>query len=127
MKLITIFLLLFSISAFAKSKADLSAKFAAYVLQKSDSLEGDVEKDFRDLALIKLTDADSTLIQNALLTLVKLDKEDPSRTSVQVLGASYSKNAKLFQKAFQVIRTPENNTILREIEQILKSSASGNG
>ena len=127
MKLIALLVLLFSVSAFAQSKSDLSAKFAAYVQQKTDSLEGDVEKDFRDFAQLKLNDADSTLIQNALLTLVKLDKEDPSRTSVQVLGASYSKNAKLFQKAFQIIRTNENKDTLREIEQIMKSSGRGNG
>jgi hypothetical protein len=127
MKLLALVILLFSVSTFAQSKADLSAKFTAYVQQKTESLEGDVEKDFRDLALVKLSETDSSLIQNALLTLVKLDKEDPSRTSVQVLGPSYSKNTKLFQKAFQIIRTSENAAVLKEIEQIMKSFDSGNG
>jgi hypothetical protein len=127
MKIITLFLLLFSISAFAQSKTDLNAKFAAYVHQKSGPLDGDVDKDFRDLARVKLTEADLTLLQNALLTLVKLDEEDPSRTSVQMLSNSYSKNVKLFQKAFQIIRTNENATVLKEIEQVMKNSAGGNG
>ncbi len=128
MKLIALFIFLFSFSAFAQSKAELSEKFAAYAQQKSETLDGDVDKDFRDLAQVKqFSDADSTLIQNALLTLVKLDKEDPSRTSVQLLGVSYSKNEKLFQKAFQIIRTPENSTILHEIEQMMKSFGMGNG
>lgn len=126
MKSISLFLLLFSVSAFAQSKAELSAKFAMYAQQRTESVQGDTEKDFRALAQLKLRDSDLTLIQNALLTLVKLDKEDPSRTSVQILTISYSKNKSLFQKALKIIRTPENKNILQEIEEILQSS-DGNG
>lgn len=99
----------------------------AYVQQKSETLEGDVEKDFRDFAVLKLSEGDLSLVQNALLTLVKFDKEDPSRTSVQVLGPSYSKNSKLFQKAIQIIRNSDNAAVLKEIEEILKTSSGGNG
>lgn len=122
------FILLFSSSfAFAQSKTDLASKFSIYAQSKTESLEGDVEKDFRDLAKIKLSDADLALVQNALLTLVKLDKEDPSRTSVQILSGTYLKNKKLFQKAFQIIRTNENKDVVLEIEDMMQSSAGGNG
>lgn len=127
MKLFLI-ILLSSSFAFAESKSDLAAKFASYAQSKSESVEGDAEKDFRDLAQIKLTNTDLTLVQNALLTLVKLDKEDPARTSVQILAKSYSKNTKLFQKAFQIIRTSENKDAVQEIEDMMKSFGSdGNG
>jgi len=120
-------ILLSSYFAFAQSKPALIAKFSVYAQSKTESVEGDAEKDFRDLAQIKLTDTDLALVQNALLTLVKLDKEDPSRTSVQILAKSYSKNAKLFQKAFQIIRTSENKDTIQEIEEMMKSAGGGNG
>lgn len=123
------FLVLFSASlTMAESKAALTTKFNIYVQQKTNSVEGDVEKDFRNLAQVQLSDQDLNLVQNALLTLVKLDKEDPSRTSVQILAQAYSKNPKLFQKAFKIITTSENKDVVKDIEEMMKSfGQSGNG
>lgn len=122
------FVILFSASiATAQSKAALAAKFGAYVQQKTESIEGDTDKDFRELTRVQLTENDLKLVQDALLVLVKLDNEDPSRTSVQILAQSYVKNKKLFLKAFQTIRTPENKEALDEIKSYMETINQGNG
>lgn len=120
-----LYILISSTLSFAQavSKSALAAKFSDYV--KSDSVDGNYIKDYRDLVLVELTDQDSRLIENALLVLVKLDKVDPSRTSVQILSQAYDKNPKLFHRAFQEIQTPESKDVLEEIEDLMKSFYNG--
>lgn len=113
---------------FGISKTELAAKFDTHAKQKTESIDSYAEKYFATLAQVKLEGQDLLLIQNAILVLVKLDKEDPSRTSVQILAESYSKNLALYKKAFKTIATSENKNVLQEIEDLMKSfSQAGNG
>lgn len=110
------------------SKTALAAKFSLYIQQDTESVEGDVEKDYHDLAQVTLNEQDLPLVQDALLILIKLDKEDPSRTSVQILAQAYLKNQKLFRKAFSIITTSENKDVVQDIEAMMKSfGQDGNG
>lgn len=88
---------------------------------KNETIEGNVIKDFHTLSQLKLSDKDSELIQNALLILIKLDKEDPSQTAVLMLAPLYKKNSSLFVNAAKKIMTPENKKLLAEIDHLMQS------
>ncbi len=136
MKLFLLTILIFASTSFAAetkvsptSKDQLSAQFDSYLKQKSKEIDGDVEKDVLNFAKLKLSEvSDLDLVKNVLLTLVKLDETDPSRTTTMMLASSYSQNKKLFQKAFVSIKTKENKATVEEIEKLMADfSTSGNG
>ncbi len=113
----------------AVSKEALSGQFDSYVKQKSNQIEGDVENEVMSVAKLQLNEAtDFDLIKNVLLTLVKLEESDPSRTTTMMLAQSYGRNKKLFRKAFAAIKTKENKKSVDEIEKLMGDFAAfGNG
>ena len=131
MKILMITILLFSTFGWAKtsSKDMLSAQFDSYLKQKTKEIDGDVEKDVKAVAALKLNEnADLNLLKNVLLTLVKLDETDPSRTTTMMLAQSYARNKRLYVKAFASIKNSENKTIVEELEKLMNDfSFSGNG
>ena len=107
----------------------ISDRFENYANQTSKELEGDVMKDVEAFANLKLNpNSDLKLVKNVLVTLIKLDTEDPSRTAVMILGPSYGKNMKLYKSAFALVKDEKNKTQVEEIESLMKTfSKIGNG
>jgi hypothetical protein len=128
--LIYTLILAYSFSAHAQNvNQALATQFQNYANQSSAEIDGDVMSDVEKLAPLRLNKNDLDLVKNVILTLVKLDKEDPSRTAVMMLSESYGKNKKLYKEAFaEVAKTGVNKTQLKQIEDILENfNSSGNG
>ena len=107
----------------------ISERFENYANQTSKELEGDVMKDVEAFADLKLNpNSDLKLVKNVLVTLIKLDQEDPSRTAVMILGPSYGKNSKLYKTAFALVKDEKNKPQVEEIENLMETfSKIGNG
>lgn len=133
MKKILLLLSFLSSTVFAKAAApDAKAvyeHFDKYANQTSTELDGDVMKDVEAFANLKLNSkTDLKFVQNVLVTLIKLDQEDPSRTAVMILGPSYGKNKKLYQMAFALVKDEKNKVQVEEMEALMKTfSILGNG
>ncbi|MBC7464605.1 MAG: hypothetical protein H7256_01315 [Bdellovibrio sp.] len=117
-----------------KEKADrssLSIRLANYTAQKAKTLQGTVIDDIQTLSSIDLDEKmDLPLVQNAFLTLIILEDPvdgDPSRTGVQILAKSFSKNKSLYIKAANTLKTTKKKE-LKEILKVMESfSSEGNG
>lgn len=139
MKIFLILTFIFSTVAFSKDltmkeradRSSLSIRLANYTTQTAKMLQASVMDDIQTLSTLELDPKlDLPLVKNALLTLIVLEDPvdgDPSRTAVQILSQSYSKNEKIYLEARKQIKTAKKKE-LAEIMKVLKSFYSeGNG
>ncbi len=122
-------LLLFVGSICLAQNQELAAHFENYAKQTMKEIDGDVMKDLDIYANLNLNpNTDLAMVKNVIVTLINLDREDPSRTAVMILGPSYRKHTALYKEAFSALRNPKNKTQLEEIESLMKNfSRLGNG
>ena len=111
--LIGTFLILFSLQTLAMEKSELNKILDD--LQKISEQKLDAKK---DLELVKKT----------LMTLIKIDDAEPSRTGPAIMATSFGKHEKLYKKAAKEIETKKNKQALKEILEVMKTlNESGNG
>lgn len=111
MHFILVFLLFTSLSSNAKLLPETTMNDLKEFSQKTL----DEKKDFEE-------------VKRVIVILVKLDDEDPSRTSAQLLSASYNRHKALYDRALKSIETKKNLKQLKEIKMILANfSKKGNG
>lgn len=92
--------------------------------QNAKKIVSDIEK-FSEIERLNSNDIELTVY--ALKTLVLIDSQDPSRSAVQMLAPSYSKNKGIYQYAFKKLSESEKKTVYEFYQMLERLNSSGQG
>lgn len=88
------------------------------------SIVSDIEK-FSEIEILNANDLELTVY--ALKTLVLIDQLDRSRSAVQILAPSFSKNKGLYEYAFKKLSESEKKTVFEFYQMLERLNSSGQG
>ncbi len=92
--------------------------------QNLKNIISDIEK-FSEIEILKAGDIELTV--SVLKTLVLIDAQDRSRSAVQMLAKSYSKNKGIYQYAFKKLSKSEKKLVLEYYQMLERLNSSGQG
>lgn len=92
--------------------------------QNAKNIVTDIEK-FSEFERLNSSDIELTVY--VLKTLVLIDSQDPSRSAVQMLAPSYSKNKGIYQYAFKKLSESEKKTVYEFYQMLERLNTSGQG
>ncbi len=94
------------------------------MFQNVKSIVSDIEK-FSEIETLNSNDLELTVY--ALKTLVLIDQLDRSRSAVQMLAPSFSKNKGIYQYAFKKLSESERKIVLEYYQMLERLNSSGQG
>ena len=92
--------------------------------QNAKNIVSEIEK-FSEIESLNTNDLELTVY--ALKTLVLIDSLDRSRSAVQMLASSYSKNKGIYQYALKKLSESEKKIVIEYYQMLERLNSSGQG